>query len=875
MLAASPMPLAPSRRIGVYEILEHLGTGGMGEVYRARDTRLGRIVALKFISSDALADRFARERIGREAQLASSLNHPNIVTVYDIGEEDGHPYIVMELIDGESLYRRLVSRPLKTREVLEIASQVADGLAAAHSAGVIHRDLKPQNVMLTRDGRAKIVDFGLSKQAPGSSGPDELTAKGSGLTADHLVLGTAGYMSPEQVAGQPVDGRSDQFAFGAVLYEMLSGKRAFKKGTSVQTMAAIIEDEPPSLFELSPHVPDPLVGLVERCLAKSPERRYASTHDLARDLHDLRDSVISGSRPSTRTPPPQAHGQRWWVAIAILALVAGAIISSQWTRDRGTPVAPGAPVPALRVIAVLPLINVTKDPLDQVFCDGLVETLTSSLTQLERFQRTLRVVPASEVRRDQTASAKEAHDAFAATLAITGFVQRGPSSVRVTLNLVDAVQLQQVASRTITVAAGQDDATQDAVIDATAALLDLHLSPEARRALTAGGTAAGEAYAQYVQGRGYLQRFDRAENIDLAIERFTRAVASDTRYALAHAALGEAYWRKYESDKNPSWIERAVDSCGQALKIDDRLAPVHVTLALIARGRGRYEEAVAVAGRAIELDPLNSDGYRELGRAYEALNRAADAEATYQKAIAARSDDWLAYNTLGSHYYARGRYADAEAAYRRVLDLTPDNTRAYNNLGATLFALRRPEEAAAMWERSAAIRPTYAAVSNLGTYYYDRGRYTDAARSFERAVVLMPNDYRVWRNLGAALHWAPSERHKAAAAYERAAALAEEARKVNPRQVDVLAQLADAYSMLGRDREARQAASAVEQLGPEDATVLFVLAGVYEQLGDRTAALAWLEKAIAAGYQRERIERSPSMTEVRKDPRYVQLATPR
>jgi tetratricopeptide (TPR) repeat protein len=869
------MPLAPSRRIGVYEILAHLGAGGMGEVYRARDTRLGRIVAIKFISSDALADRFARERLAREAQLASSLNHPNIVTVYDVGEEDGHPYIVMELIEGESLYRRLISRPLKTREVLEIACQVADGLAAAHSAGVVHRDLKPQNVMLTSDGRAKIVDFGLSKQAPGSSGPDELTAKGSALTADHLVLGSAGYMAPEQVAGQAVDGRADQFALGAVLYEMLSGKRAFKKGTSVQTMASIIEDEPPSLFELSPAVPEPVVALVERCLAKSPERRYASTYDLARDLHDLRDGIVSGARSATRAVPLQTGSPRWWMAAALLAIGAAAIGAGLWTRDRTTPAVQQAATPAIRLIAVLPFTNVTRDPVDQVFCDGLVETLTSSLTQLERFQRTLRVVPASEVRREQAASAKEARDAFGATLAITGALQRGPSSVRLTLNLVDAVQLHQLASRTITVVPGQDEKTQDAVIDLTTALLDLQLDPEARRALTAGGTGADDAYQQYVQGRGYLQRFDRAENIDLAIERFTRAVATDHQYALAHAGLGEAYWRKYESDKNPAWIERAVDSCGQALKIDDRLAPVHVTLALIARGRGRYEEAVAVAGRAIELDPLNSDGYRELGRAYEALNRPADAEATYQQAIQARSDDWLAYNAIGTFYYARARYAEAETAYRRVLDLTPDNTRAYNNLGATLFALRRPEEGAAMWERSVALRPTYSAVSNLGTYYYDRGRYADAARSFERAVTLMPNDHRVWRNLGAALYWAPGERHKAAAAYEQALVLAEQARKVNPRQIDLLAQLADAYSMLGRQREAREAAIAVEQLGPQEPAVLFMLVGVYEQLGDRAAALAWLEKALAAGYQRERVERSPSLAELRKDERYLRLSRTR
>ncbi len=861
------MSYEPASRIGVYEVLGPLGAGGMGEVYRARDTRLGRIVAVKFLARDFTADRAARERMVREAQLTSSLNHPNIVTVYDVGDNHGHPYIVMELVDGESLWQRLGARRLKTREVLEIACQVADGLAAAHAAGVVHRDLKPQNIMFTADGRAKIVDFGLGKQTPGSAGPDEATAAKDVLTADHVVLGSAGYMAPEQVVGQSVDGRADQFALGAVIYEMLSGKRAFQRPTSVQTMAAIIDDDPEPLIALNPGVPSPVVTLVERCLSKSRERRYASTHDLARDLHDLRDSVSATRSSAQLTPPVRIRSLRWVVVAAVLAVIATVTVIVQLsTREWNATVTP--PAPSVRLIAIVPFANVTKDPVDQVFGDGLVETLASSLTQLERFQRTLRVVPSSETRREGVTSAKEAHSAFGATLAVTGAIQRTGSAVRLTLNLVDAQQLHQLSSRTLVLTTGPDQITPDTVVETLASLLDLQLNSEARRAITAGGTTALGAYEQYVQGRGFLQRFDRPENIDLAIERFTRAIALDDRYALAHAGLGEAYWRKYEADKNASWIERAVDSCGVALKIDDQLAPVHVTLALIARGRGRYEEAIAVAGRALELDPISSDAFRELGRAYEAVKRPADAEAVYQRAIAARPDDWLAYNVLGSFYYARGRYAEAETAYRRVVALAPDNTRAHSNLGATLFALHRPEEAAAAWVRSVAIRPTNAAVSNLGTYYFERGRYTEAARAFEQAVTLMPNDHRIWRNLAAALYWAPGERDKAAAAYSKTIELAEKAREVNPRQADLLAQLADAYSMVRREREARDTIAALERLRPDEASVLFTVAVVWEQLGDRDEALAWLEKAIAAGYTRERIERSPSLSELRKDRRF-------
>ena len=871
------MPPTPGRSFGAYEILEPLGKGGMGEVYRARDTRLGRLVAIKLVSAHLQHDPIAAERLGREARLASSLNHPGIVTVYDVGQSEGRPFVVMELINGRSVSARLTEGSMKVREAIDIAAQVAEALSAAHDAGIVHRDLKPQNIMITPDGRAKIVDFGLSKMAIGQAGADDQTTDGQTLTVNNAILGTAGYMSPEQVTGRPTDARADQFALGAVLYEMLTRRRAFHRNSTIQTMSAILEDDPPPLNTVCPAAPWAVVTIVNRCLSKHPDGRYASTKDLARDLREALEAVVAGTRP---LPTHQTTVRRWaWPTATILACATVAVMAGLvWQRGSAPAPAPAAAVPAMRQIAVLPFVNITKDPLDQIFSDGLAETLASSLTQLERFQRTLRVVPASEVRSQRITSAKDARQAFGATLAISGSIQRGPSSVRLTLNLIDAAQLVQLASRTIEMSLGQAAAIEETVVSATTALLDLQLEPEARQALTAGGTAAPGAYESFVRGRGYLQRFDRgAENVDRAIEALTNAVTADPRYALAHSALGEAYSHKYDLDHQSQWLDRAAENGEKALAIDNRLAPVHVTLALVARVRGRYEEAVAVAQRATELDPTSSDAYRELGRAYESLNRPADAEATYRKAIDARPDDWLAYNTLGSFFLGKGRLPEAEAAFRRVMELTPDNTRAYNNLGATYFRMNRPDEAAAMWERSTSLRPTYAAASNLGSYYYGLGRYADAARAFERAVILRPSDHQVWRNLGAALYWAPGERPKAKAAYEKAVGLAENERRVNPRQPSLLAELADAYSMLGRRAEATDAAAAVERLGATDADALFNVASAYEQIGERALALHWLQKAAAAGYSGDAIERSPGLAALRKDVRFVRLvktATP-
>ena len=856
--------------LGPYRILDKVGEGAMGEVYRGLDPKLGRPVAIKVIGAALRTDSRAVERLAREGRNASSLNHPAIVTVYDVGEQDGRPYIVMEFIEGRSLWMRQAEGPIRPKEALEIASQVAEGLAAAHAAEIVHRDLKPQNIMITPDGRAKIVDFGVSKAAPTSHGGTDPTVDTRTLTAYDAIVGTVGYMSPEQVTSRHVDGRSDQFALGSILYEMLTRKRAFDRGTAVQTMAAIIEDEPEPLANLCPDLPQSIVTIVERCLAKNPENRYASTRDLARDLRDALTEVLTSPRPITGEHDRIRPSRSWTtVAAGFAAMVTliGAVPGQQPARR--APAAAAAEAP--RQIVVLPISNISQDPGDQILCDGLVETLTSSLTQLERFHASLRVVAASEVRREKATSAKEARQTLGAALAITGALQRDPAGARLTLNLVDASTLVQLSSQTIAIPSGQSAPAQDAIVDAATRLLALPVTGGDRTALRAGGSAAPGAYGDFVRGRGYLQRFDKVENIDLSIASFERAITADPNYALAHAALGEAYWRKYQLSHDAALIDRAEESCRAALKIDGELAPIHVTLAMIKGGRGRNEEAVASAQRALQIDPVNSDAFRELGRAYESMNHPDEAEATYLKAAAARPDDWLAQNALGSFYLAHNKLSEAETAYKRVIALTSDNTRAYNNLGATYFAQKRTEDAAAAWEQSMQIRPTYAASSNLGTYYYDQLRYGDSARNFQKAVDLSPNDYRLWKNLAAALYWAPGKRPQSLTAYQRAAELAEEARRVNPRAPDVLSHLADAYSLLGKTKAARDVVAELDRLHPEDKAVMFTMASVYETIGDRAKALQWLSKAVAAGYSKERVERSPFLAELRKDTRYDAL----
>ncbi|MGB6133291.1 MAG: protein kinase [Acidobacteriaceae bacterium] len=351
------MALAVNSKLGHYEILSVLGVGGMGEVYRAHDSRLGRDVAIKVLQEEGAASADQRSRFEREARAVAALNHPNIVAVYDVGVEAGRQYIVSELIEGEPLRSRLTGKPVAPRKMLDIAAQVADGLAAAHSAGIVHRDLKPENIMLAREGRVKILDFGLARHtpAPGAlgSGLDAASATEATrhLTHPGAVMGTANYMSPEQAAGKAVDYRTDQFSFGLILYEMASGKRAFACASAVETMAAIVREDPPPIEE---KLPAPLKWIIDRCLAKEPEQRYESTRDLARDLCSLRDHFSEAYTSGSLAPIAEQKKRRRWnlpAAIAasclITALLAALLlpVGQDISKYRYTPFASNAFAP--------------------------------------------------------------------------------------------------------------------------------------------------------------------------------------------------------------------------------------------------------------------------------------------------------------------------------------------------------------------------------------------------------------------------------------------------------------------------------------------------------------------------------------------------
>ena len=885
------MPPSIGMRFSRFELVSRIGAGGMGDVWRARDQDLHRDVAVKFLPERFAADPARLGRFAQEARAASSLNHPNIVTIHEIGETSGLPYIVMELVDGHTL-RDLVlaqeGRPLPTRRLLDIAAQAADGLAKAHAAGIVHRDLKPENLMLTGDGFVKILDFGLAKLrgegplrrgGPGSaagelwfdSGQPTWPESPSPNTAVGAVIGTAGYMSPEQARGLAVDFRSDQFTFGAILYELATGQQAFRRDSPAQTIAAIIEDQPEPLATRSPGLPNPLRWVIERCLAKDAAERYASTLDLARELRGLREHIgetlSSGGSGSYRLP--RGLSIRRPVAIALGGLLlAASSLAVPSLRERIAVAFELRPVPREKGIAVLPFRTSSPNADDEYRSDGLSDTLVSRLSQLQRVEPSLWVVPASEVRQAGVLSAGAARRAFGVTLVITGSLQRLGDRLRLNASLIDAIKQKQLRAVGPMDFRLDDLALQDQVLDDVVRMLEIVLGPQDKEALHAGGTSVGGAHALYLEARGLMQRYEERASVEKSVGLFQQALQQDPGYALAYAGLGEAQWRLYRLSRSPERVELARKASLRAIQINDLLAPVHVTLGIIRTGTGEAEQALSDFDRALALDPANTDALREKAAACQVLGRVADAEGLYKRAVELRPTYWGNYSYLGVFYFRLGRYTEAEAAFRKLIELAPDNARGHANLGGALYGQGRIEDAASEFERAVAIRPDGRALTNLGTVRFYLGRHAEAASAFEQAVRLDDRDLRLWKNLADALYWTPGRRDEARPALERVLALAADELRVSPNDASVLIRKADAEAMLGESAAARAGARRALAQAENDVDVMAVAASLYERLGERQQALAWLARAVRQGYPRWEIERDPSLEQLRTDSGY-------
>ena len=714
-------------------IRSRLGVGAMGEVYYAEDSKLERPVALKRVAHRLRDDPDARHHILHEAQRSCQLTSEHIAGIYDVVEESDELFMVMEYVEGTTLRRRLQDAGrLPLEDFLQIALQCADALAEAQNKGIVHHDLKPENIMLTAAGHVKILDFGLARRVATAD-----TTTASLQSGGPFCGGTPGYMAPEVLLQQASDGRSDIFSLGVVFYEMLSGQNPFQTGNPVTSSDRILHHEPLPLRKLVAEVPPEVERIVSRMLAKDPGERYAAA-ELVADLRALPPDSTSLAASVTRRWTGKLRGIG--IATAAIALVilllAGVFRQANFSLRRPT-------LPEKKFLAVLPFDVAEQDPNSSAFCRGLTETLAARLTQLgDRYN--LQVISPSEIRKLAIASPQQARAGLGVNLVLEGSFHKSGSRVRVIYDLVDTSTRRVLRADTITADSSDPFDIEDRVVRSAMRAFDMELGAKERQELSTRGTTQPAAYDFYLRGRGYLLEYQKPENIESAIQVFRRALDLDPEFALALAGLGESYWQKYELTQNSEWVARAQETCQRA----SAGGSGYECLGRIYNGTGKYEEAATEFERALSANPLSQDVYRGLAFAYEHLGKTADAEQAYNRAISVHPEYWGGYNWLGSFFYRQARYQEAARMFAQVTELAPDNVRGYNNLGGVYVAMGRYADAIPVLQRSVTIAPNEGGYSNLGTAYFYSRRFSDAAGAYEQAVKLNEHSRTLWGNLG-------------------------------------------------------------------------------------------------------------------------------
>jgi Flp pilus assembly protein TadD/TolB-like protein len=868
------MALQPGLRLGSYEILGPLGAGGMGEVYRARDRNLGREVAIKVLPAHFANDPARSARFDREGRILATINHPAIAAVYGAEQFDGVACIIMELVPGETLSEILARGPLPLDETLEIAGQLADALEAAHERGVVHRDLKPSNIKVTPEGKVKVLDLGLAKVVEPVTTPEaELYSDTPTRTLDKTrpgdVLGTVEFMSPEQARGKPLDKRTDIWSFGCILFEMLSGGRAFTGESQADVFASILTRDP-DWPALPPATPPRLRELLSRCLQKDPRQRLRDLGDARLEIDRLRrktGAITGASKLPAARPGPRA-GPLLAAAAVLLAGIAGFLV---WRSFRTGGARPAPPSPTVGQLAVLPFRNLTGDESAQLMGVGLVETVSVRLSGLPGLQVVTpsAVVSAVDRRKESVSAARE----VGASLMVDGTFQRQGEVVRVTYRLVDVGTGAQIAASSLDGSASDLFALQDNLADGVAK--DLHFAGIRRRQTVAPKLDADQQ-ARYLQAVGLLQRYDRRDAVEQALAILGKLAADRPDAAPVQAALGRANLRLFPFTKDRGLAERAIASADAARTLDPTLPEVDLTVGETLAATGRAAEAVQAFRRALAANADDFDALLGLGGALEKTGDDAGAESTLKRAIALQPSFFAGYNHLGAFYFHRGRYRDAARMFGEAARMTPDSYRALNNLGGASTMACDFSAASDAYRKALALQPQNAgAASNLGLNLLWTGRYAEATKTLESAVKLSPGDFRIWGNLGDAYR-GEGNAAKAQEAYARALSLARDSLRLNPKDTQAHQAVASALAKTGHPAEAQEPIRRALALDPRDPDVLANAATVAALSLQTAEAIEWLRKAVEAGYCPDIVQKQPEFAGLQDDPRFRSIiAAPR
>jgi serine/threonine protein kinase/Tfp pilus assembly protein PilF len=711
------------QQIGRYRIVEAVGAGGMGEVYRAEDPLLERVVAVKILPPHLSEDAAALTRFKREAKAVASLSHPNIVALHDFDCDGAVHFAVMELLEGESLAARLKRGSMSWRDAVETAAAVADGLAAAHKRGIVHRDIKPDNIFLTGDGQVKILDFGVASRVTGSHSATQTQA-----TLPGLAVGTVGYMAPEQLRGEAADAPADLFSLGCVLYEMVTGQKAFERSAAVDTVAAVLTSEPPPMEDAAPGIPPALETLTRRCLCKRAGERFASAGDLAFGLRHLLDGTATAHQ--TRKVPRPAI---WTAAIALLAAVS-APLGLMWRQ----------PAHVQESLVILPIVNQNGDAALDSISDGLTDDAIDKLSRLPGLKVIARTTAFRYKGRsvDSRAAGKELK--VARVLSSKLIAQGNTPSLEVELlNVSDGARLW---SERYPANDSSLSALPETIATRVAGSLRLQLNSADRQKLGSRSTQNQEAYRLYLQGRYYWDRRDWNDRgaVRKAIDAFQQAIDKDPLYALAYVGLADAYevLAAYSEVPAREATLKAKAAVQRALEIDGDIAEAYATLASIHIDEWEWPEAEKAFRRSLELNPGYAVAHGWYAECLDFTGRTREALAEARRAYELDPLSPHAAMVLGSFLYDDRQYDRAIEQQRRTLELNPDSGMAYVHIALAMFMQRRFAEGLVELDNAEARMKGSPTVMALRGYAYARtGKRAEALEILRRTLASPPSPY--------------------------------------------------------------------------------------------------------------------------------------
>ena len=769
--------------ISHYRIVEKLGGGGMGVVYKAEDVKLGRFVALKFLPDNVVKDPQALSRFQREAKAASALNHPNICTIHEIDEQNGQPFIVMEFLDGATLKHLIGNRAMEMERVLEIGTEVADALEAAHSEGIVHRDIKPANLFITKRGHAKILDFGLAKISPDKSGNIGVDATATEIAEEHLTspgstLGTVAYMSPEQIRGLELDRRTDLFSFGVVLYEMATGTLPFRGDTSGTIFDSVLNKAPVAAVRLNPDVPGKLEDIIGKCLEKDRETRYQSAAELKADLKRLkRDTDTQRLQVGAISAKKVGHGRRWAVAGTLLGIAVLAVVA-WWSfpSTRPAPTNQAAVNPAPQTMAVLPFRDISGSTSDN-WGIGMTDAIISRLTSLQN----LAVRPTTSVLKyaKEAPEAADVAKAMSVDTVLEGTYQRSANVIRVTVQLIDGRTGTTKWSQRYDLKNADILSFEDEVAGKVVEGLQIQVSPTEQKSIAQPVTTNVAAYDDYLQARSLFSQYfinSQHDELERAKVFLSQAISLDKNFSDAYAVLAEIY---------------TFDAAN-----------------FVTNGEANIKLAEVAAQNALRINPRSSEGLTALAAAYAEHGDEGDAIRTARRAVALSPNSAIAWQTLGYACYYAGLNQLAEQAHLNAVRLNPGSPQRHWMHARMLLYVGKASEAEQEMREVVANNPDqFKALAYFGMILYYNGKLDEAETHLRRALALGENTSDDTARVSAAFVYASRKQRD----------------RIDPRILSYRpAQIID---------------------GDE----AYWLAGIYALLGDQQNALIWLRRTAALG----------------------------